>query len=144
VIVTGLVVATGLSGCGLVGGERSTFCELLEETYPAFPADPTKALPAGAGAGEWKAHFDVTHERTRTLIAAAPQELVAPLTGLQTTNDQLGAFYAEAEYDPAQMDTGALTQLISDTGYSRSLATVTAYAENTCHIDTGTTPQPSS
>jgi hypothetical protein len=129
-----LVTAGGLSACGLVGGERSEFCGLLEAALPAYRTDPLEPLPPDSGAVEWKAHFDVSHQRNQKLITAAPSELVTALTDLQTANDQLAAFYAEAEYDPAQIDTGALSQLLNDTGYARSVAAVTTYAKNTCQI----------
>lgn len=154
-VLTGLTLAvaltTTLSGCGSGGSsggnsagssaddggtvDTAAFCKLLGQQLPAYATDPLKALPATAGASEWKAYFDVTHRRNAELVAAAPNELSEPLTGLQTANDQLSAFYAEAEYDAAQLDPGALNQVLHDAGYSEAVATVTGYARNTCKID---------
>lgn len=139
-LTAGLCLGTGLGGCSLTGGEKSAFCQLLEDAYPAYRTEPSKALGPDAGASEWKAYFDVTHQRNQRLLAAAPGELTAALTDIQTTNDQLAAFYAEAEYHPTQVDSGALAQLFDDTGYRSAVSSVTGYAKDTCDIDTGSPP----
>jgi hypothetical protein len=138
-----LALGSGLAGCGLIGGgDRSAFCDQLAQAYPAFQKDPTKAVAPEAGALEWKASFDLYHQRTAKLITMAPGELSGPLTSLQTANDQLAAVYAAAEYDPKQIDAGLVTQLLSDTGYRNAHDAVARYADSTCHIDTGTTSAP--
>jgi hypothetical protein len=130
-----LALTSTLTGCSLVGGgAMNDFCDQLERAYPALTADPSKALAPDAGAAAWKAHFDVSHQRGAELISAAPAELAEVLTDLQTTNDRLGDVYAEAGYDPTQIDTGLVTQLLKDTGYRPALDTVTRYAKGTCHL----------
>jgi hypothetical protein len=134
--VAGLVLASALTGCGLVGGDtKDAFCGQLELAYPALTGDPTKALAPDAGAAAWKAHFDVNHQREAQLITDAPAELTQALTDLQTANDRLATVYADAEYDPRQIDTGLVTQLLHDAGYRPALDTVARYAKGTCHLD---------
>lgn len=143
--MTGLVLATGLSGCGLVGGgSGSEFCGKLRDAYPALGQEPLKVLGPDANASDWKAYFEVTHGRNQQLLAEAPQELTSALTSIQTTNDKLDEFYADAEYDPKQIDAGALAQLLDDTGYRKAVETVNAYARDTCDIETGSSPASSS
>ena len=133
--VAGLVLASALTGCGLVGvGGKETFCGELERTYPALTGDPTKALAPDAGAAAWKAHFDVSHQRDAQLITDAPAELTQALTDLQTANDRLASVYAAAEYDPKQIDSGLVTQLLRDAGYRPALDTVVRDAKGTCDV----------
>jgi hypothetical protein len=135
ILAAGLVLASALTGCGLVGsGAENDFCDRLERAYPALTADPTKALAPDAGAAAWKAYFAVNHQRGAELVSAAPAELAEALTDLQTANDRLADVYAEAEYDPTQIDTGLVNQLLNDTGYRPALDTVTRYAKGTCHL----------
>lgn len=132
----GLTTAATLTGCGLVGGEDSSkFCQLLKEQLPAYPAEPLKAIAPDAGASAWKAHFDLVHQRNQKIIDAAPSELKSATINLQAANDQLAAFYAAAEYQPGQIDSGALAQLLHDTGYAPAVTDVTKYAKSTCKID---------
>jgi hypothetical protein len=138
-VLAGLAVAGGAAGCsGLIGRQdRGAFCGLLEQAFPAFQQEPLPALGPGAGASEWMAYFHLAHQRNQRLIDLAPHQLVAALTNIQKTNDQLADFYAEAEYAPDQIDRGALAQLRRDTGYQQAVGSVTAYGQRTCKIDTG-------
>lgn len=135
ILAFGLMLTSALTGCGLVGGgEKNDFCDRLERAYPALTTDPTKALAPDAGAAAWKAYFDVNHQRGAELVGAAPAGLAEALTDLQTANDRLADVYADAEYDPLQIDTGLVNQLLNDTGYRPALDTVTRYAKDTCHL----------
>jgi hypothetical protein len=59
---------------------------------------------------------------------------------MQTTNDQLAKVYAEAHYDPHEIDAGLVGQLLSDSDYPSARATVTGYAKTTCHLDPNSIP----
>jgi hypothetical protein len=133
-----LSFSTGLAGCGLTGGDsQSAFCSQLEQALSAYQTPPTpEALGPDAGASEWKAYFDVSRQRNAKLLAAAPSELTGALNSLQTANDRTAALYANTEYDPKQVDTGAVTQLLTDVGYQPAVEALTQHAQDSCHIDT--------
>jgi hypothetical protein len=133
----GLAVTTGLTACGLSDGSSGEFCGLLKDQMPAYTDEPLKALAADSSASAWKAHFDLMRQRTVKLAGTAPDEVRAAVDSLRTTNDTLAELFAAAQYDPAQMDPGAVEQLLQDTGYHDAVASVTRYASRTCGIDTG-------
>lgn len=137
-MVTGLLLVSGLGGCGVIGGSSDDgFCDLLEEAYPAYRTEPLEALGADAEASEWRAYFDVTRQRDQKLVAVAPAELSTPMATLQRADEQIAAFFADAGYNSATVDAGALTQLLRDAGYREAVTTVGGYARDTCRIDIG-------
>ena len=107
-------------------------CEVLEEQLPAYTADPLTALPPGAGASAWRAHFTLMRARTETLSKVAPEELRDAASRLKETNDKLADMFRAAQNDPAQVDPGLVSQLLRDTGYPDAVAAITMYRKNSC------------